>query len=119
NGILGMPERLGRCGVYTSAMADEKESLIVEARMMLLERFLDRMKGTPGASDARPEGHGPLNRHGMPKVPEGQTPTKGWPVLDLRRQPNVPISKWELSVDVAVEESQKPAAQDFIALPQA
>jgi DMSO/TMAO reductase YedYZ molybdopterin-dependent catalytic subunit len=103
---------------YNPAMSDEKEGRIVEARLRLRDRFLERMKETPGAADARPLGHGPANRHGMPKVPEGQTVTRGWPVLDLGRQPNVPLSKWELIVDGAVEEPQKLAWKDFVALPQ-
>src|SRR5713101_7459945 len=61
---------------------------------------------------------GPANRHGMPKLPVGQTVTKGWPVLDLGRLPTVPLSKWELAVDGAVEEPLRLAWKDFIALPQ-
>src|SRR5215470_6533922 len=99
-------------------MTDEKEARIVEARMKLRERFQQRMRTTPSASDARPLGSGPPNRHGMPKLPVGQTVTKGWPVLDLGRQPNVPLSQWELTVDGAVEEPIRLAWKDFIALPQ-
>src|SRR5436853_1899535 len=108
---------LRRVRAYNPTM-DEKESRIVEARLKLRERFLNRMKQTPGASDLRPLGHGPTNRHRMPKVPEGQTITSGWPVLDLGRQPNVPLSKWELIVDGAVEEPQHLSWMDFLALPQ-
>ena len=103
---------------YNPDMSDEKEGRIVEARLRLRERFLGRMKETPAAADARPLGHGPANRHGMPKVPEGQTVTAGWPVLDLGRQPEVPLSSWELIVEGAVEEPQKLAWKDFVALPQ-
>jgi DMSO/TMAO reductase YedYZ molybdopterin-dependent catalytic subunit len=99
-------------------MADDKESRIVEARMKLRERFLDRMKETPGSADSRPLGHGAPNRHGMPKVPEGQTITHGWPVLDLGRQPNVKLSEWELVVDGAVEEPLKLSWKQFLELPQ-
>lgn len=117
-----MPEAAARCGRiargYTPAMADEKEARIVEARLKLRERFQERMRMSPGASDARPEGHGPANRHGMPKVPVGQTVTRGWPVLDLGRQPDVPLSKWELVVDGAVEEPLRLSWEDFMALPQ-
>ena len=97
---------------------DAKEDRIVEARMKLRERFQAKMKGTPAAADARPLGHGSPNRHGMPRIPEGQTVTNGWPVLDLCRQPNVPISKWELIVDGAVEEPLRLSWKDFLALPQ-
>ena len=99
-------------------MADDRESRIVEARLKLRERFLDRMKQTPGAKDARPQGHGAPNRHGMPKLPEGQTLTRGWPVLDLGRQPDVKLSQWELMVDGAVEEPQKLSWKQFQELPQ-
>jgi len=99
-------------------MADEKEARIVEARMKLRERFEARMRGTPSSSDSRPEGAGAPNRHGMPKLPVGQTVTSGWPVLDLGRQPNVPLTKWELLVDGAVEEPRKFSWKDFMDLPQ-
>jgi len=97
---------------------DERESRIVEARMKLRERFQAKMKDTPAAADSRPLGRGPPNRHGMPKLPEGQTVTKGWPVLDLGKQPNVPISKWELIGDGAVEEPVRLSWKDFVVLPQ-
>ena len=99
-------------------MMDEKEARIVEARMKLRERFQQRMRGTPAASDERPLGSGQPNRHGMPKLPAGQTMTNGWPVLDLGRLPNVPLSKWELLLDGAVEQPVRLAWKDFEALPQ-
>ena len=102
---------------YNRSM-DEKESRIVEARMKLRQRFQARMKETPAASDSRPLGSGPPNRFGMPRLPEGQTVTTGWPVLDLGRQPDVQVSKWELIVDGAVEEPLRLSWKDFLALPQ-
>jgi len=99
-------------------MPDDKESRIVEARMKLRQRFLDRIARTPGAADERPLGEGPQNRHGMPKLPVGQTETSGWPVLDLGRQPDVPLETWELIVDGAVEEPQRLSWKDFLALLQ-
>jgi DMSO/TMAO reductase YedYZ molybdopterin-dependent catalytic subunit len=97
---------------------DEKQRRIVDARMKLRERYLGKMKQTPAQSDARPLGSGASNRHGMPKLPVGQHETKGWPVLDLGMKPEVPLEKWRLTVDGAVEE---PLALDwpaFQALPQ-
>jgi len=99
-------------------MPEDKEGRIVDARMKLRQRFQQRMQKTPSAADARPQGSGPANRHGMPKLPVGQTVTRGWPVLDLGRMPDVPLSKWELVVDGAVEEPVRLAWKDFIALPQ-
>jgi len=101
-----------------AADTDEKEARIVEARMKLRARYLGRLQATPGASDREPLGSGPKNRHGMPRLPPGQSITKGWPVLDLGRTPNVPISKWQLSVDGAVEEPVTLSWQEFLALPQ-
>src|SRR5438067_6350765 len=98
-------------------MPEDKEGRIVEARMKRRQRFQQRMQKAPTAADARPQGSGPANRHGMPKLPVGPTVTKGWPVLDLGRMPDVPLSKWELVVDGAVEEPVRLAWEDFIALP--
>jgi len=97
---------------------DEKEQRIVEARLKLRERFLDRIKETPAVKDPQPLGTGAVNRHGMPRLPAGQTLTKGWPVLDLGRQPEISLSKWELIVDGAVEEPLKLSWKAFMDLPQ-
>ncbi len=99
-------------------MADDRTSRIVEARLKLRERFLARMKATPAQSDAGPQGSGPPNAHGMPQLPPGQTITKGWPVLDLGVHPDVPTDRWELVVDGCVDEPQRLAWKDFLALPQ-
>jgi DMSO/TMAO reductase YedYZ molybdopterin-dependent catalytic subunit len=97
---------------------DEKEQRIVEARLRLRERFLARMKGTPALADGRPLGSGPPNRHGMPALPPGQTRASGWPVLDLGRHPGIPLEKWSLRVDGAVEQPLALGWTDFQALPQ-
>ncbi len=97
---------------------DDKEQRVVDARMRLRDRFLEKMKQTPGRSDAAPKGEGPANRHGMPELPVGQVHAKGWPVLDLGREPEVPLEKWRLTVDGAVEEPLTLDWKDFLALPQ-
>jgi len=97
---------------------NEKEQRVVDARMRLRERFLDKTRRTPGVADARPMGSGPPNRHGMPKLPPGQTETEKWPVLDLGRQPDVPLDRWKLVVNGAVEEPLALSWKDFLALPQ-
>ena len=91
----------------------EKEARIVQARAKLRERFLHKQ---PSAS--QPQGSGAPNRHGLPKLPPGQTETHKWPVLDLGRQPDVLPSKWELVVDGAVEHPLKLSWRDFLKLPQ-
>jgi len=85
-------------------MADDvrtPEDRIVAARLKLRERFLQKMKRTASMADPRPLGSGPPNHHGMPKIPVGQKATAPgkWPVLDLGRQPQVPIAEWRLAVD--------------------
>jgi DMSO/TMAO reductase YedYZ molybdopterin-dependent catalytic subunit len=82
---------------------DELRRRIVEARLRLRERFLARIQQTPALSDAQPLGSGPPNRHGMPQIPVGQTPTAPgkWPVLDLGIHPVVPLENWSLRIDGA------------------
>lgn len=90
-----------------------KEQRVVESRMRLMERFRERMARTPGMSDGRPQGEGPANRHGMPRLPVGQVETRKWPVLDLGFQPHVELGKWRLTVDGACDH---PLELDFEAL---
>lgn len=82
---------------------DDARERIVAARLRLRARFLERMRQTPGVADAAPLGSGPPNRHGMPKLPVGQTATAAgkWPVLDLGVQPIIPLHHWSLTVDGA------------------
>ena len=96
----------------------ERERKIVEARRRLIERWEQRVRATPALSDARPQGIGATNRHGMPKLPVGQTITHKWPVLDLGRKPIVPKEKWRLVVDGAVERPFTLDWAGFMALPQ-
>jgi DMSO/TMAO reductase YedYZ molybdopterin-dependent catalytic subunit len=97
---------------------EEKTQRIVAARMRLRDRFFERMKQTPSVSDERPQGSGPPNRHGMPKLPVGQRQVTSWPVLDLGAQPTIPTSRWSLQVDGAVEEPLTLSWDDFQKLPQ-
>ncbi|HUB09349.1 MAG TPA: sulfite oxidase-like oxidoreductase [Myxococcales bacterium] len=96
-------------------MADDRTERIVDARLKLRARFLQKMQAT---RDAAPEGSGPPNAHGLPQLPPGQTLAKGWPVLDLGQQPDVPTDRWELVVDGAVEAPVRLCWKDFLALPQ-
>src|SRR5689334_20622316 len=81
---------------------DDKRDRIIEARLKLRERFLERMQATPSLADGAPMGTGALNRHGMPRLPPDQYETKKWPVLDLGVQPDIPREGWSLVVDGAV-----------------
>jgi DMSO/TMAO reductase YedYZ molybdopterin-dependent catalytic subunit len=48
----------------------------------------------------------------------GQSPTAKWPVLDLGRLPEIPLERWKLVVDGAVEEPLSLDWNAFLALPQ-
>jgi len=86
--------------------------------MRLRERFLARMQSTPALSDTTPQGSGPANRHGMPRLPVGQVETDKWPVQDLGIQPQVDLADWQLVVDGAVEHPLVLSWHEFMALEQ-
>jgi DMSO/TMAO reductase YedYZ molybdopterin-dependent catalytic subunit len=67
----------------------------------------------------RPDGTGPANRDGMPKLPVGQHEVKNWPVLDLGEQPGVDLKTWKLEVAGLVEDPFTLSWTEFLALPQA
>lgn len=89
---------------------------IVQQRMKLRERFLRKTQQSPAVADPRPQGSGPQNRHGMPRLPVGQIETKKWPVLDLGRQPEISLDEWELRVDGACENPLRLDWKGFLAL---
>ncbi|MBS2036779.1 sulfite oxidase-like oxidoreductase [bacterium] len=97
---------------------DEKERRVVEARMKLRERWRAKTLATRALADPAPRGTGPANRHGMPKLPPGQKKTDKWPVLDLGRQPAIPLEEWGLTLDGACRNPQKLDWEAFQALPQ-
>jgi DMSO/TMAO reductase YedYZ molybdopterin-dependent catalytic subunit len=88
-------------------------------------RYIDRQKEMDtGAVNVRfhgqnPEGSGPANRDGMPKLPVGQHVVKNWPVLDLGEQPEVDRRAWRLEVGGLVENPFTLTWDQFLALPQA
>jgi DMSO/TMAO reductase YedYZ molybdopterin-dependent catalytic subunit len=69
-------------------------------------------------SGAKPRGSGPLNRHGMPKLPVGQREVPNWPVLDLGDVPSVALDDWRLEIDGTVENKLILTWNDFMSLPQ-
>lgn len=79
---------------------DELRARIVAARLKLRERFQKKIADTPAMADEQPQGSGPLNRHGMPQIPVGQTKTAPgkWPVLDLGQLPSIELQDWRLEV---------------------
>ena len=81
----------------------EKRARIVQARMKLKARFEAETARAHAADRGQPLGSGPRNRHGLPKLPPGQTETKKWPVLDLGQQPRVTRDSFRLVVDGACD----------------
>ena len=66
----------------------------------------------------RPDGLGPPNRDGMPKLPVGQHIVPNWPVLDLGDVPDIPLSEWRLEIAGDVHNPVTLTWDDFMALPQ-
>ena len=97
-------------------LKDRIETGVAELRA----RFAERMKATPSLSDPAPQGEGPRNRHGMPRLPPGQNEfEKGeWPVLDLGQQPAIAPDRWRLTVDGAVEAPISLGWGELLDLPQ-
>lgn len=65
-----------------------------------------------------PQGTGPVNRHGMPKLPVGQHVVKNWPVLDLGQMPDIPLSAWRLEITGDVHNPVTLTWDELLALPQ-
>jgi len=66
----------------------------------------------------RPQGSGPLNRHGLPVLPIGQHEVKNWPVLDLGELPQVELKDWKLDVTGRCENPFTLSWDEFMQLPQ-
>jgi DMSO/TMAO reductase YedYZ molybdopterin-dependent catalytic subunit len=94
---------------------------LVERRLKYIQRQIELDKGAVNVKfrGTPPEGEGPANRHGMPKLPVGQHEVKNWPVLDLGEQPQVSAEEWKLEVGGLVENPFTLTWDQFLALPQA
>ncbi len=66
----------------------------------------------------KPQGTGPANRDGMPRLPVGQRAVPNWPVLDMGDVPDIPLSSWRLEVAGDVHNPVTLTWDDFMALPQ-
>jgi DMSO/TMAO reductase YedYZ molybdopterin-dependent catalytic subunit len=98
-----------------SALARE----IDEELPRLRARFAGRIAATPSLADAAPQGDGPPNRHGMPREPPGQNVFDELPVLDLGEHPVIPLDRWRLALDGAVDHPRTLCWDDLLALPEA
>jgi DMSO/TMAO reductase YedYZ molybdopterin-dependent catalytic subunit len=94
---------------------------LVQRRQRYIKRQIELDHGAVNVmfAGARPEGSGPPNRHGMPRLPVGQHEVKNWPVLDLGEQPDVALDKWKLEIAGLVENSVTLTWHHFLELPQA
>jgi DMSO/TMAO reductase YedYZ molybdopterin-dependent catalytic subunit len=96
----------------------EKPDLVAR-RLEYIKRQIAFHKGVDVRFHGQPpEGSGPTNRHGMPRLPIGQHEVKNWPVLDLGEQPTVSLKGWKLEVSGLVEHPFTLTWDDFLALPQ-
>jgi DMSO/TMAO reductase YedYZ molybdopterin-dependent catalytic subunit len=97
----------------------EKIESLVERRM----RYIERQKRLGHGVDVRfegmkPQGSGPLNRHGLPKIPIDQHVVQNWPVLSLSEPPNVSLAEWRLEIAGLVENPFTLTWDQFMVLPQ-
>jgi DMSO/TMAO reductase YedYZ molybdopterin-dependent catalytic subunit len=94
---------------------------LVERRRRYIERqiALDKSAVNVNFRNRAPQGAGPANRYGMPKLPVGQHEVKNWPVLDLGEQPQVSTADWKLEVGGLVGNPFTLTWEQFLALPQA
>jgi DMSO/TMAO reductase YedYZ molybdopterin-dependent catalytic subunit len=99
-------------------MADRPD--LVERRLRYIQRQIAIDPGAVNVAfhDATPEGSGPPNRDGMPRLPVGQHRVHNWPVLDLGEHPDVPLGTWTLEIAGAVENPVTLTWAEFQALPQ-
>ncbi|HZT77365.1 MAG TPA: sulfite oxidase-like oxidoreductase [Vicinamibacterales bacterium] len=104
-------------------MSDDRKAHprpLVERRQQFIERHIKMDKSAVNVQfvGQKPEGSGPANRHGMPKLPVGQHEVKNWPVLDLGETPDVSTAAWKLEVGGLVENPVSLTWEPFLALPQ-
>ncbi len=93
---------------------------LVERRQQYIRRQLEHNKAAVDVKfrGLTPQGTGPANRDGKPKLPVGQHVVRNWPVLDLGDQPDIPLAKWRLEIGGLVENPVTLTWDDFMALPQ-
>jgi DMSO/TMAO reductase YedYZ molybdopterin-dependent catalytic subunit len=87
------------------------------------QRYIARQRALgkhrePGIHGQKPSGTGPLNRHGMPKLPVDQHQVRNWPVLDLGDVPDIPLDQWSLEIAGLVENPMVLTWPAFLDLPQ-
>jgi DMSO/TMAO reductase YedYZ molybdopterin-dependent catalytic subunit len=99
-------------------VSDKTDLVARRQRYIQRQIALDKSAVDVQFTGKRPQGAGPANRHGMPRLPVGQHEVKNWPVLDLGEQPDVSTSDWKLEVGGLVENPFTLTWDQFLALPQ-
>lgn len=101
-------------------MSEERPDLVAK-RLAYIERQkrLHADEVNVNLAQRRPEGSGPANRDGMPKLPVGQHEVRNWPVLDLGSMPAISTADWRLEIVGDVHNPVTLTWADFMALPQA
>jgi DMSO/TMAO reductase YedYZ molybdopterin-dependent catalytic subunit len=93
---------------------------LVEKRLRYIERQRQLHRDTVNVrfEGLSPQGTGPANRDGKPKLPVGQHEVRNWPVLDLGDVPDVRLDEWRLEIGGLVENPMSLTWDAFMALPQ-
>jgi DMSO/TMAO reductase YedYZ molybdopterin-dependent catalytic subunit len=93
---------------------------LLERRRRYIQRQIELNKGDVNVRfrGQPPEGSGPANRHGMPRLPVGQHEVKNWPVLDLGELPEIDLATWRLEVGGVVAHPFTLNWEQFQSLPQ-
>lgn len=104
-------------------MSDEHRESLFDRRQRYIARQVTLDKGDVNVNNVpsgglKPQGRGPANRHGMPRLPVGQHEVKNWPVLDLGAQPTVDLATWRLEIGGLVDNPVTLDWAQFLALPQ-
>ncbi len=93
---------------------------LFERRRRYIDRQIALNKGDVNVQfhGQPPQGSGPANRDGMPRLPVGQHEVRNWPVLDLGEQPAIDLAGWRLEIGGQVENPVTLTWAQFLALPQ-
>jgi hypothetical protein len=93
---------------------------LVARRLKYMERQIQLDKSAVNVQfvGLAPEARGPLNRHGLSKLPIGQLEVKNWSVLDLGEVPDISLDAWKAEVGGLVDNPFRLAWEQFLALPQ-
>ncbi|APR85688.1 molybdopterin-binding oxidoreductase [Minicystis rosea] len=99
-----------------AGMDEKKSRAFLERKQAVAERQAARGVGI--FSGMKPMGTGPENRHGMPKLPVGQSVAKKWPVLDLGDVPEIDRASFRLTIDGLCDAPTVLDWDGLMALPQ-